>query len=134
VQKWYQNKYTQAAGIALLTGVISALTIYVTTMTDGLDLRHTIKDVGIAFLAPFSLLLSVMPKITDILTPTVRIEGGNGMAVHEVEVEKAVADNAVVTSQPVTTVVVGPRPRLRKNPNADAVPIVQTEANKGTIT
>jgi hypothetical protein len=73
MQKWYQNKYVQAAGIAFVTGLIAALGVYASTMTDGLDMRHTVKVVLTAFLFPFATLVSVLPKITDILTPTVRL-------------------------------------------------------------
>jgi hypothetical protein len=134
VQKWYQNKYIQALGVAVATGMVAACAVYLATMTDGMDARHTIKTVGTSFLGPFAVLVSVLPKITDIITPTVRIVGSAGTSLHE-SAAVAAEEEAVVTSEPVTTVVVGEKPpRLGKNPNAHVVPAVETEASKGTVT
>lgn len=128
--KWYQNKYVQATAVALATGTVAALLMYVGTLTDGLDMRHTVKAVGLAFLGPFSVLVTVLPKITDILTPTVRIVSQERVAKMAAEAP----EQSLLTTEPYTTVVVDdgevqttsqsspiPRPPKGKVPQADVV-------------
>jgi hypothetical protein len=107
---FWENKYVQAAAVAFATGTLNALLTYVTHITDGLDWRHMTQDVGIAFLGPFLLLVSVLPKITDILTPTVRIVSGLPLSQPETAAEP---EREIVSAAPTTTVAV----------DAPAVPI-----------
>lgn len=100
MSKWYQNKYVQATTVAFVTGLIAAALVYAGTLTDGLDARHTIKLVALAFLGPFATLASVLPKIVDLVVPTVRIQSDLPLrataALEEHVIETHEADNTVV--------------------------------------
>jgi hypothetical protein len=108
--KWYQNKYVQAGLIALASGTVAAMAVYLATITDGLDTRHTIKVVGGAFLAPFLLLINVLPKITDILVPTVRIQSDQPL---KTAMAAEPPMHEMLTNQPDTTVVIGVPPSYK---------------------
>jgi hypothetical protein len=107
VTKLFANKYVQAALVAFATGLLNALLTYVTHITDGLDWRHMTQDVGIAFLGPFLLLVSVLPKVTDILTPTIRIVSNAALS-ELAPVESA--EQEIVSTAPTTTVSVDASP------------------------
>lgn len=105
MQKWYQNKYAQAALVAFVTGLIAALGVYASTMTDGLDTRHTVKIVLTTFLLPFATLASVLPKITDIITPSVRLVSQERMTATGIA---PMPDTTLTTHAAETTVIVDP--------------------------
>jgi hypothetical protein len=105
MQKWYANRYVQATAVAFVTGLIAAGLVYAGTMTDGLDLRHTVKIVLLAFLGPFALLSQVLPKITDIITPRVTLVSQERMTATDVA---PAPDTTITTHAAQTTVVVDP--------------------------
>jgi hypothetical protein len=115
--KWYQNRYVQAFAVAVATGLVAAAGVYLATMTDGLDVRHTIKTVGTAFLAPFAVLVSVLPKITDIITPKVtliskeRLSSLPTMAGQEYTMDVSGQDGAVIVDPPAPRAPLGGTPQ-----------------------
>jgi hypothetical protein len=123
VQKWYQNKYIQALGVAVATGLVAACAVYLATMTDGMDMRHTIKTVGTAFLGPFAVLVSVLPKITDILTPTIRLVSQERITATGSD---HAPDTTITTHAAQTTVVVDPPAAVTPRPEQSSDHVAAT--------
>lgn len=114
------NRYAQAALIAFVTGFFAALAVYAGTMTDGLDMRHTVKNVLLAFIGGFTPLLAVLPKISDLVVPTVRVVSAAPISEGLLKVERP---NEVITHDADTTITVGNAP-VRSHQRKTPVPPV----------
>jgi hypothetical protein len=123
MQKWYQNKYVAAFAVAFATGAINALLTYVTHITDGLDWRHMTQDVGLSFLGPFMILVSVLPKITDILTPTIRLVSQERITATGSD---HAPDTTITTHAAQTTVVVDPPAAVTPRPEQSSDHVAAT--------
>lgn len=110
---FWLNKYTQATATAALTGIVSGVITYLGVIADNLDAPHLVKIVGLAVMAPFSILVSVLPKITDIITPTVHIVSDQPIAALSLP---AGDSHAIDTTEADTVIHTAPpddRPALR---------------------
>lgn len=57
----FKNKYAQAFAIAAYVGTVSALGVYFTALTQGLDWRQMLSIVGTSFIMPFAALSKALP-------------------------------------------------------------------------
>lgn len=75
---WYQSKYAKAALVAVATGAISAIIIYLGIIDDvSLTGRQIIKIVGLAFMAPFATLVRFLPSFQDIFSSAPQVNAEN---------------------------------------------------------
>lgn len=137
MKTWYTNKYFVAAIRALAIGVVTAAVLYFTLLPDTtIDTRRLISLVALAGLAPFALLVKVLPDPLQVVQLVPGQVGERAMLV-ELPVVKGIITPVSVPpaptagTQPLPSFAATPKPRAPSGRFAGGGIVTQTPPGIG---